>query len=164
MTIGETIEDLRKESLEAESQGNYEGAIALSHKLISLVENDRLHLRMTAFHWELVARMHLRLREPVKAEKAAKSSIETYLRYRKLTGGNWTPERDCYLADFRMTLALSLAYQKRYTEALDCAEQWEKVHLKVRTKDDPFIKDVVVPHMKRLRARKAGEPVPEDAL
>ena len=164
MTNGEKIEDLRQRSFEAEAQGNYKAGIALSHDMLDLIEDNRVHLQLAAFQWERVALMHLRLNQPIMAEEAARKSLETYLRKRAVAGGNWTPERDCYLADFRMTLALSLAYQKRYTEALDCAEQWEKVHFNVRNADDPFIKDVVVPHMKRLRARKAGDPVPEDAL
>jgi len=162
MTTEETIEDLRERSLEAESQKNYEGAIALSHELISLLGDDRLHLRMAAFQWELMARMYLHLNEFLKAEMAAKNSLEIYVHYRKAVGGNWDPERDCYFADFRMTLALSLAYQKRYAEAMPYAEQWERVHLKMRKPDDPFVTEVVARHMKRMRARLAGLPVSDN--
>ncbi len=162
MTTGDKIEYLQEKILKEESQKNFNAVIALSHEILGLLGDGNSHLRTAAFQWDLVARMHLHLNEFVKAEMAAKKSLETYLHYRKEVGGNWTPERDSYFADFRMTMALSLAYQKRYAEAMPYAEQWEQTHLKVRGPDDPFVKDVVVRHMKRMRARLAGLPVSEN--
>lgn len=162
MTTGETIEHLQKRILKEESQGNFREVLALSHEIIGLLGDSRSHLRKAAFQWDLVARMHLHLKTYAEAEVAARKCLEAYLRYRKAVGEDWDPERDCYFADFRMTLALSLAYQKRFAEAVSYAEKWEKTHLKMRNLDDPFIKEVVTPHMKRMRARLAGLPIQED--
>lgn len=160
MTTGQKIEYLRKKSAEEDIRGNYEAGIELSHELIALLDDSRVHQRLAAFQWELIARMLLRTNRHAEAEKAARKGLDGYLHY-KADNSGWDPERDCYLADFRMTLALSLAYQKRYAEAMLYAEQWERVHLKVRGPDDPFVKDVVARHMKRMRARLAGLPVSE---
>jgi len=162
MTIEQKIQDLRKRSWAEESQGHYEAGISLSHELFGLVGDSRTDLKLAALQWERVARMHLRLNQPIEAEAAARNSLEAYMRNRAMLEGKWDPEGDTYLADFRMVLALSLAYQKRYAEAMPYAEQWERVHLKVRGPDDPFVKDVVARHMKRMRARLAGLPVSEN--
>ena len=162
MTTEEKIYELRKRSWEEESQAHYELGIALSHELLGLLGNSRTDLKFAAMQWERVAHMHLQLKQPVEAEAAARKSLEAYLRNRSMLEGKWDPEGDTYLADFRMALALSLAYQKRYAEAMPYAEQWERVHLKVRGPDDPFVKDVVVRHMKRMRARLAGLSVSEN--
>lgn len=82
------------------------------------------------------------------------------MRNRAMLEGKWNPDGDTYLADFRMVLAISLAYQKRYAEAFPLAELWERVHLKFKEPDDPFILNVVIPHMRRMRARVAGIPYP----
>jgi tetratricopeptide (TPR) repeat protein len=162
MTTGQKIEHLRKKSTEEYMQADYEDGIKSSHELIALLDESRVHQRLAAFQWELVARMYLRMNRPVEAEMAARKSLDGYLRYKTADVSDWDPEGDSYLADFRMTLALSLAYQKRYAEAMPYAEQWERVHLKVRGPDDPFVKDVVARHMKRMRARLAGLPVSEN--
>lgn len=162
MTTQDKIQNLRARSWEEESQKNYETAIGLSRELLGLLGDSRTDLKLAALQWERVARMHLRLNQPIEAEAAARKSLELYLRNRALLEESWDPEGDTYLADFRMVLALSLAYQKRYAEAMPYAEQWERVHLKVRGPDDPFVKDVVARHMKRMRARLAGLPVSEN--
>lgn len=162
MTTQDKIQNLRARSWEEESQENYESAIGLSRELLGLLGDSRQDLKLAALQWERVARMHLRLNQPIEAEAAARNSLETYMRNRAMLEGKWDPEGDTYLADFRMVLALSLAYQKRYAEAMPYAEQWERVHFKVRGPDDPFVKDVVARHMKRMRARLAGEPVQEN--
>lgn len=143
-------------------RGNYEDGIESSHELIALLDDSFVHQRLAAFQWELVARMYLKMNRPVEAETAARKGLNGYLGYKTADVSDWEPENDSYLADFRMTLALSLAYQKRYAEAMPYAEQWERVHLKVRGPDDPFVKDVVARHMKRMRARLAGLPVSEN--
>jgi hypothetical protein len=162
MTTGAKIQALRERSWEEESQGHFEVAITLSNEMLGLLGNSRTDLKLAALQLERVARMHLRLNQPIEAESAARKSLDVYLRNRERLEGKWNPEGDTYLADFRMMLALSLAYQKRYAEAMPYAEQWERVHLKVRGADDPFVKEVVVRHMKRMRARLAGLPVPEN--
>ena len=162
MTIGQKIEELRKKSKEEYARGIYKDGIESSRELIELLDESSVHQRMAAFQWELVARMYLQMNQPLKAEAAARNSLDAYLRYKTADASGWDPENDSYLADFRMTLALSLAYQKRYAEAMPYAEQWERVHLKVRGPDDPFVKDVVARHMKRMRARLAGLPVSEN--
>ena len=143
-------------------QADYKNGIESSHELIALLDDSRVHQRLAAFQWELVARMYLRMNRPIEAEMAARKSLDGYLGYKTADVSGWDSENDSYLADFRMTLALSLAYQKRYAEAVPYAEQWERVHLKMRGPDDPFVKDVVARHMKRMRARLAGLPVSED--
>ncbi len=163
MTTGQKIQELRARSWEEESQGHYETGISLSHELLGLVGESSADLKLAALQWERVALMYLKLKRPVEAEAAARKSLETYLRNRSMLEGKWDPEGDTYLADFRMALALSLAYQKRYAEAMPYAEQWERVNLNVRGADDPFVKDVVAGHMKRMRARFAGIPVSENS-
>lgn len=162
MTTQDKIQNLRARSWEEESQENYESAIGLSRELLGLLGDSRQDLKLAALQWERVARMHLRLNQPIEAESAARKSLDLYLRNRAKLEGKWDPQGDTYLADFRMMLALSLAYQKRYAEALPYAEQWEEVYLKVKGPEDPFVKDVVARHMKRMRARLAGEPVQEN--
>ena len=162
MTTGQKIEELRKKSKEEYARGSYKDGIESSRELIDLLDESSVHQRMVAFQWELVARMYLQMKEPLKAEAAARNSLDSYLRYKTADASDWDPENDSYLADFRMTLAISLAYQKRYAEAMQYAEQWERTHLKMRGPEDPFVKEVVAQHMKRMRARLAGVAVPDN--
>lgn len=161
MNKAQKISDLREKSDEEQAKGNFETSIALRQELIGLLGDTYLDLKQAALQWEDVAHMLIKLNRPVEAEAAGRNALEKYLRNRAmLEQGRWNPEEDTYLADFRMVLAISLAYQKRYAEAFPLAEQWERVHLKLKEPDDPFIQNVVVPHMKRMRARVAGLPYP----
>jgi len=163
MTTGQKIEELRKKSQLEYARGSYEDGIDSSLELIELLDESSVHQRMLAFQWELAARMYLQMNQPLKAEAAARNCLDAYLRCKTADANGWVPEGDSYLADFRMTLALSLAYQKRYAEAMQYAEQWEQTHLKMRGPDDPYVKEVVAGHMKRMRARLAGIAVPDNA-
>ncbi len=163
MTTGQKIEELRKRSQEEYTRGSYADGIDSSLELIDLIDESSVHQRMLAFQWELAARMYLQMNQPLKAEAAARNSLDAYLRYKTADANGWDPENDSYLADFRMTLALSLAYQKRYAEAMQYAEQWEKTHLKMRGPDDPYVKEVVARHMKRMRARLADIAAQDNA-
>lgn len=162
MTTGQKIEELQKRSKEQYARGNYKEGIDSSLELIDLLDESSVHQRMIAFQWELVARMYLQMKQPHEAEAAARNSLDAYLRYKTADASGWDPANDSYLADFRMTLAISLAYQKRYAEAMQYAEQWERTHLKMRGPEDPFVKEVVAQHMKRMRARLAGVVVPDN--
>lgn len=160
MTNEEKIRDLRKRSDEEQAKGEFETSISLRHELIGILGEGAIHLKLAALQWEDVAHMLIKMNRPVEAEEAARKALEAYMRNRAMLEGRWNPEGDTYLADFRMVLAISLAYQKRFAEAFPLAEQWERVHLKLKTPDDPFIQNVVIPHMKRMRARVAGIPYP----
>lgn len=160
MTTEEKQWDLRKRCDEEQAKGNFEASIALNHELIGLFSDSKVDLKLASLHWERIAHMLIKMNRPVEAEEAARKALEAYMRNRAMLEGKWNPEGDTYLADFRMVLAISLAYQKRFAEAFPLAEQWERVHLKLKEPDDPFIINVVIPHMKRMRARVAGIPYP----
>lgn len=160
MTTHDKIQDLRDKSYTEEEQGNFEMSLALNRELLSLLGDTKTDLKLAALQWERMACMYLRLKQPLEAEAAARKSLEAYLLNRAMLEGKWDGERDTYLANFRMTLALSLAHQKRYHEALPYAEQWESAYVKLKGTDDPFVKEVVAPHMERMRARVAGLPYP----
>lgn len=160
MNIHEQISALRRKATEEQAKGNFEDSIALRQDLVRLLGDSKVDLKLAALQWEQVAHMLIKIGRYVEAEEAARKALEAYMRNRAMLEGRWNPEGDTYLADFRMVLAISLAYQKRFAEAFPLAEQWERVHLKLKEPDDPFIQNVVIPHMKRMRARVAGLPYP----
>jgi|GEM_PF-3210100 len=156
MTNGQKVYHLQNESRAEKAKGNFERSIKCIQELLELLKEDKVSLRIAALEWHRMAGMYIRLGKPKEAEIAARNALENYLRNRALFDGAWHRNHDGTIAEYAMTLSRCLVDQQRYEEALPWLEESAAIYM-LKGKDDPFVKELVIPRLNWLRPRAEAQ-------